>query len=86
MIETLKDTVELMTSSDYRERFIAEYKQLVIRHKSLREMIDKWERDELNFKPTCPRSIYDMQLRIMKDYITILEARAAIEGIKLSNG
>ena len=27
MIKTLKDTVELMNSDDYRERFVAEYKQ-----------------------------------------------------------
>lgn len=26
MIKTLKDTVELMNSDDYRERFVAEYK------------------------------------------------------------
>ena len=35
MIKTLKDTVELMNSEDYRDRFVAEYKQLVIRYKGL---------------------------------------------------
>lgn len=43
MIKTLKDTVELMNSSDYKERFIAEYQQLVIRYKGLRNMLDKWD-------------------------------------------
>ena len=38
MIKTLKDTVELMKSPDYRDRFVAEYKQLVIRYKGLRNM------------------------------------------------
>ena len=36
MIKTLKDTVELMNSTDYKERFIAEYKQLAIRYKGLK--------------------------------------------------
>lgn len=83
MIKTLNDTVELMNSSDYRERFIAEYKQLVIRYKGLREMLDKWDHDELDFKPTCPRSTYNMQIKAMTDYIAVLEARAVMEGIAL---
>ena len=69
MIETLKDTVELMNSEDYKERFVAEYKQLVIRYRGLENMINKWDRDELNFKPTCPRSTYNMQIKAMTDYI-----------------
>lgn len=40
---TLRDTVELMNSADYKERFIAEYQQLVIRYKGLRNMLDKWD-------------------------------------------
>lgn len=83
MIKTLKDTVELMNSPDYRDRFVAEYKQLVIRYKRLREMLDKWDRDELDFKPTCPRSTYNMQIKAMTDYIAVLEARAVMEGIVL---
>ncbi len=83
MIKTLKDTVELMNSSDYKERFIAEYQQLVIRYKGLRNMLDKWDRGELEFKPTCPRSTYNMQIKAMTDYIAILEARAVMEGICL---
>lgn len=83
MIKTLKGTVELMNSEDYKERFIAEYKQLIIRYKGLRNMLDKWDRGELNFKPTCPRSTYNMQIRAMEDYMAILEARAVMEGIVL---
>lgn len=82
-MKRLSDTVELMNSSDYRERFIAEYQQLVIRYKGLRNMLDKWDRGELNFKPTCPRSTYNMQIKTMTDYIAILEARAVMEGIIL---
>lgn len=83
MAKTLKDTVELMTSTDYRDRFIAEYQQLVIRYRGLRNMLDKWDRGELNFKPTCPRSTYNMQIKVMTDYIAVLEARAVMEGITL---
>ncbi len=72
-----------MNSKDYKERFIAEYKQLVIRYKALRNMIDLWDRDELNFNPTCPRSTYNMQIKAMTDYIAVLEARAVMEGIVL---
>lgn len=85
MIKTLRDTVELMNSSDYRERFVAEYMQLVIRYKGLRNMLDKWDRDELNFKPTCPRSAYNMQIKAMADYIAVLEARAVMEGISFDD-
>ena len=86
MIKTLKDTVELMNSEDYKERFIAEYEQLTIRYKGLKNMLyrwDRWDRGELNFKPTCPRSLYNLQIRAMEDYIAVLQARAAIEGIVL---
>ena len=83
MAKTLKDTVELMTSTDYRDRFIAEYQQLVIRYRGLRSMLDKWDRGELEFKPTCPRSTYNMQIKAMTDYIAVLEARAVMEGITL---
>ena len=83
MIKTLKDTVELMSSEDYRERFVAEYKQLVIRYKDLRSMLDKWDRGELNFDPVCPRSTYNMKIKVMTEYIAVLEAMAVMEGIVL---
>lgn len=83
MKKTLKDTVELMNSTDYKERFIAEYEQLVIRYKGLINMLYKWDRDELDFKPTCPRSTYNLQTKAMEDYMAVLEARAVMEGIVL---
>lgn len=82
-MKKLKDTVELMNSADYKERFVAEYQQLVIRYRGLRNMLDKWDRGELEFMPTCPRSTYNMQIRAMTDYIAVLEARAVMEGITL---
>lgn len=75
----LKDTIELMQSEDYKERFTAEYDQLIIRYKKLKKMYDNW--DNLNFVPRCPKSIYKMQLEVMERYLAILEARAAIEEV-----
>ena len=79
----LKDTVKMMESSDYKERFKAEYYQNVIRFQKLKTMIDKWDKEELDFKPTCPRGTYNLQIRAMADYIAVLEARAVMEHIEL---
>ncbi len=79
----LKETVEMMNSADYKERFKAEYQQVVIRYQKLAAMLQKWDNGELNFTPTCPRSTYDMQVRAMADYIAVLEARAVMEGVEL---
>lgn len=79
----LKDTVEMMNSSDYKERFRAEYQQVVIRYQKLKAMLEKWDAEELNFEPTCPRSTYNMQIKAMTDYIAVLEARAVMEGVEL---
>lgn len=79
----LSDTVEGMLSTDYKERFIAEYEQLSIRAKKLETMLEKWENGTLDFKPTCPRSTYTRQMWAMDDYIAILEARAVMEGVEL---
>ena len=79
----LKDTVQMMQSEDYKERFKAEYFQNVIRYQKLKGMLQKWDNGELNFNPTCPRSTYNMQIKAMTDYIAVLEARAVMEGIEL---
>ena len=79
----LKETVEMMNSADYKERFKAEYQQVVIRYQKLAAMLEKWDNGELNFMPTCPRSTYNMQVRAMTDYIAVLEARAVMEGVEL---
>lgn len=79
----LKDTVEMMNSEDYKKRFKAEYYQVVIRYKKLKDMLLKWDNGVLNFKPTCPRSTYNMQIKAMTDYIAVLEARAVMENVEL---
>lgn len=79
----LKDTVELMTSDNYKERFIAEYCQTKIRYGKLKYMLERWDNGILDFIPTCPRSTYDLQISAMENYLAILEARAVMEGIAL---
>ena len=80
---SLNDTVDGMVSNDYKERFIAEYQQIVIRYNGLKNMLNKWDRNELPFTPTCPRSTYNMQIKAMTDYIAVLEARAVMENVEL---
>ena len=82
-VTKLSQTVDIMTSSDYKERFKAEYAQVCIRYKKLKNMLDKWDKNELTFTPTCPRSTYNMQIKAMTDYIAVLEARAVMEHIIL---
>lgn len=82
-ITNLSQTASMMTSIDYKERFKAEYAQVVIRYKKLKNMLDKWDNNELTFTPTCPRSTYNIQIKAMTDYIAVLEARAVMEDIVL---
>ena len=79
----LSDTVEMMNSNDYKERFKAEYYQLVTRYKSLKSMLTKWDEGTLNFEPICSRSTYNMQIKAMTDYIAVLKLRAVMEDIAL---
>lgn len=79
----LNETVELMNSENYKDRFIAEYVQVSVRYKKLKDMLQKWDSNELDFYPVCPRSTYEFQLKTMFDYISILEARAYMEDIDL---
>lgn len=81
----LVDTVEMMNSSDYKERFKAEYAQLVIRYYGLRNMLEKWDNGTLEFEPTCPRSTYNLQIKAMTDYIAVLEARSVMENVDLGD-
>lgn len=47
----LRDTVTMMNSPDYRERFRAEYAQMVIRYRKLDAMLKKWDEGNLDFTP-----------------------------------
>lgn len=84
-MEELKETVELMLSNDYKERFKAEYYQLKIRIDRLDNMLTKMENDELNFIPTCSYELLQNQLKAMLLYEVFLKERAKIEKIDLED-
>lgn len=81
----LKETVELMLSNDYKERFKAEYYQLKIRIDRLDNMLSKMENDELNFIPTCSYELLQNQLKAMLNYQMSLKERAEVEKIDLED-
>ena len=79
----LKDTIGLLTSDDFKERFKAEYLQLKIRSKKLRSILDAMKNGTLKFTPKCDYDLLHEQLVYMQSYIGVLERRATIEGISL---
>lgn len=79
----LKDTVVLMNSDDYKERFQAEFTQLRIRREKLEGMIVKYRADKLDFALACPLELLEQQLQAMSDYLYALKIRAEIEDIEL---
>lgn len=79
----LLDTIHIMISPDYKERFAAEYWQTFVRHDRLNSMIQRHEAKTLDFTPSCPIELLKRQRAIMEDYMLILKERAEIEGIKL---
>lgn len=79
----LKDTIVMMTSSDFKERFRAEYFQLKNRIEGLSNMLDKYRHNQLDFSPKCSVKLLDGQLNAMKSYMTHLTERAKIEGVDL---
>lgn len=79
----LNETVNLMNSDDYQDRFKAEYKQLSIRLKGLERMLYMYEMDKLSFEPECSKELLASQALSMRTYQAILEERARIENIQL---
>lgn len=79
----LKDTIEMMNSEDYKERFKAEYYQTKTRYDKLHKMIIKYEADTLGFVPNTPIHLLEEQTKYMGNYLRILEIRAEIENIEL---
>lgn len=83
MIPELEDTIELMTSNDYKERFKAEFWQLSIRYHKLKDIVSRAEVNLLDYRPQCPLYVLRIQLEEMKEYMRTLQERAEIEGIEL---
>ena len=83
----LKETVELMNSEDYKERFVAEYHQVKIKYEKLKNFCNKIEVEEMLGKEVtkhdCPLELLREQQKYMGLYLSILEKRALIENIVL---
>lgn len=79
----LKDTIEMMNSEDFKERFKAEYYQLKIRFQKLHIMIVKYQAGTLDFEPKCSLKLLKKQEKYMLKYLICLDRRAKIEGIEL---
>lgn len=82
----LKDTIKLMTSKDFKERFQAEYAQDKNRAESLEKMLKAFKAGTLPFKPKCSYELLYEQLIYMKAKLKVLEERAKIEEIDLTLG
>lgn len=79
----LKNTVDLMLSDNYKDRFRAEYYQTKERYQRLHLMIIKYEADTLDFQPDCPLELLKRQAKAMGEYLYVLEMRAQLEEIDL---
>lgn len=80
----LVETVNLMCSSDFKDRFTAEYAQLVIRLSKLNNVLNsqsdtRFEVDDIT------RDLMLKQRDAMESYKMCLEKRADILGIDLNN-
>lgn len=86
-------TVVGMLSPDYKERFKAEYSQTKIRYEKLKAFNAKIEAAQLtrDMKSQCEEPKHDCPAYLLRDqeetmgrYLHILEVRAVIEGIELT--
>ena len=89
----LKDTAGLMQSVDYKQRFFAEYWQTRIRYEKLKAFcngIEAAEKTQFEGRKAvmpehdCPLGLLKEQQHFMGEYLHILEIRAVIEHINLS--
>ena len=84
-LNPLRETGVLMNSNDYKERFVAEYRQLQFRYNKLSKHLDNITNciEDKEFSVIAPIEIYYDQLSYMLGYIKTLEKRAKFENINL---
>ena len=83
MIKDLSDSIEMMLSEDFKERFKAEYYQTKIRYNKLHKMVVQYEAGKLSFQPKCSLELLKAQKSAMGQYLYTLEVRAMVEEISL---
>ena len=79
----LKDTIELMQSADYKDRFRAEYAQADIRIRKLGAFLDKLASGEAQQRYETQQEVLKSQHAVLCTYLEILRVRAKNEGIEL---
>lgn len=79
----LEDTVELMLSTKWKDRFMAEFYQLCIRKNSLENLLRNYDKGfshcAINRMPNCDVELLRKQLEVMTEYVHILEQRGDAE-------
>ena len=92
-MKDLRQTVDLMNSENYKERFVAEYWQTKIRYEKLKHFnnvieaascTEGMERSVVEPTHDCPWHLLREQQEAMGHYLHFLEIRAIIEEIDLS--
>lgn len=87
MFTELKDTIDLMNSADYKDRFVAEYWQTKIRYEKLKDFCNKIEAANTAIteapQHVAPLTMLRKQQDCMGHYLHILELRAIMENIDL---
>jgi hypothetical protein len=84
-----EETVHLMLSPDYKDSFVAEYRQTKIRYVKLKaycnriELAEKYPKKVEMPPHDCDIDMLSSQLLYMRNYLDILEKRAIVEGICL---
>ena len=79
----LQETIELMISDNYNNRFRAERYQLDIRINKLQAMLEKYRDNKLDFVPKCSYELLSKQLEAMINYRDCLLEREIIEDIDI---
>lgn len=70
---------------DYKTRMVEEYHELKERISRLDDVVTRYKRGELEFKPKCLGGMTIAQLYIMQDYLYILFDRIKAMGISLDS-
>lgn len=70
---------------DYKTRMVEEYHELKERISRLDDVVTRYKRGELEFKPKCLGGMIVAQLYIMQDYLYILFDRIKAMGISLDS-
>ena len=89
VVNSLEDTIALMTSTNFADRLRAEYWQTKIRYENLKRlnnMIELSEYGAIEFTKDAfktPKELFKAQQKAMGEYLHILELRAIAERITL---